>query len=166
MTATVLDLTAFRARRAEKGAAREAAKADGIAKAQPQAHACSLAPLEPIASPAVEEPTASEEEPEPIRWRTSARGNPWAEVGDLHIVVFPDRGDPDQWLVRVQRGERPGRYVKHVWPAAEAAKEAVERALRCPGRFELDLIERGNLPTATPVLAIPKLSTLPLCKPR
>src|SRR5262249_17423704 len=111
-------------------AAREAAKADAIAKAQPQARACSLAPLERVAlpEPFVEEPIATE--PEPIVWRTSARGNPWTLVGDLHIVVFPDRGDTEQWLVRVQRDEGRGRYIKHVWPSAEAAQEAIERALR------------------------------------
>jgi hypothetical protein len=70
------------------------------------------------------------DEPEPMVWRTSARGNPWTLIGDLHIVVFPDRGDDTQWLVRVQRGERRGRYIKHVWPSAEAAQEAIERALR------------------------------------
>ena len=47
----------------------------------------------------------------------------------MRIVIFPDRGDTDQCLVRVQRGERPGHYLKHVWPSAEAAQEAVERAV-------------------------------------
>jgi hypothetical protein len=89
--------------------------------------------LEPVPTPEpfVEEPADVEpEEPEPIRWRTSSRGNPWSTVNDLHIVVFPDRGDDAQWLVRVQHGEGRGRYLKHVWPSAEAAQEAIERALR------------------------------------
>jgi len=133
MTAVVVDLAAARAHRAEQAAGREAAKADAIAKAHPQARACSLASLEqvPPPEPFIEEPLDAEpEEPEPIRWRTSTRGNPWAVVGDLHIVVFPDRGNPDQWLVRVQRGEGRGRYVKHLWPSAEAAQQSIERVLK------------------------------------
>ena len=65
MTATVIDLAAARARRAEEAAAREAAKAAAIAKAQPQARACSLAPLEPVGQPAafVEKPADVESEP-------------------------------------------------------------------------------------------------------
>jgi len=66
---------------------------------------------------------------EEIVWRTSARGNPWTMVGDLHIVVFPDGGDDTQWLVRVQRGAGRGRYVKHVWPSAEEAKRSIEQVL-------------------------------------
>jgi hypothetical protein len=130
MTATILDLTAFRARRAEQATAREAAKADAIARAQPQALACSLALLEPVASSEPVIVPRATAEPEPIRWRTSARGNPWAMVGDLHVVIFPDRGDTDQWCVRIQRGDGRGRYLKHVWPSAEDAQQAVERALQ------------------------------------
>src|SRR5262245_12251479 len=106
MTAQVIDLAAARAHRVEQAAVREAAKADAIAKAQPQARACSLASLEPLPEPCGEEPRdARPKEPEPIKWRVSAAGNPWAMVGDLHIFIFPDRGDTAQWLVRVQRGE-------------------------------------------------------------
>jgi hypothetical protein len=144
MTADVIDLSAFRSRRSEQAAAREAAKADAIAKAQPQARACSLAPLEPTGyeepieirpfSPPKPEP----EEPEPIKWRTSAAGNPWAQVGDLHIVVFPDRGDDTRWLVRMQRGQGAGRYVKDVFPSAEAAKTVMEYRLgRVPSEKEI-----------------------------
>jgi hypothetical protein len=136
MTAIVLDLTAFRARRAAEVAARAAAKADAIARAQPQARACSLAPLEPVSQPEetidaesdVTKPPPLDEEPEPIVWRTSARGNPWTQIGDLHIVVFADRGDDTQWLIRVQRGDGRGRYLRGVWSSAEAAQQAVERA--------------------------------------
>jgi hypothetical protein len=27
-------------------------------------------------------------EPAPIKWSESARGNLWARIGDLHIVIF------------------------------------------------------------------------------
>ena len=132
MTATILDLAAFRARRAEKAAAREAAFADCVAKAQPQAIASSLAPLEPVGLPepdagppsAVEPAAVEPDEPEPIRWRTSARGNPWTTVGEMHIVIFPNPDDPDRWCARVQHGTKRGRYLQHVWPSAEDAQEA------------------------------------------
>jgi hypothetical protein len=49
MTADVIDLATVRARRFARAAERATAKAATIAKAQPQARACSLAPLEPVA---------------------------------------------------------------------------------------------------------------------
>ena len=125
---------AFRTRRAEQAAAREAAKADAMARAQPQALACSFPVLEPVGAPEpfVEEPIAAKPvEPEPIKWRTSARGNPWAMVGDLHIVIFPDNND--QWCARVQRGEGRGRYLTHTWASAEEAQAAIERAIALRG---------------------------------
>ena len=61
MTTNVIDLAAVRSRRAEQAAAREAVKADAIAKAQPQARACSHAPLEPVGLMETSEPVAPDE---------------------------------------------------------------------------------------------------------
>jgi hypothetical protein len=82
MTAEIIDLTAFRSRRAEQAAAREAAKAEAIAKAQPQARACSLAPLEPVG--------ATEPEPEipPLGWAALFHNWMNCEMHDALIVRY------------------------------------------------------------------------------
>jgi hypothetical protein len=127
MTADVINLAAFRARRAEKAAAREAAFAECIAKAQPQAVASSRAPLEPVgAEPFVEPPAAEPEEPEPLVWRTSSRGNFWTRIGRAHIVIFPSRLAERQWCLRLEYDGRGARFLKQTWPSAEEGQRWVE----------------------------------------
>jgi hypothetical protein len=126
MTPQVIDLAAARTRRAEEAAARGAAKAAAIAKAQPQARACSLAPLEPVGQPAAFVEKPADVESEPIRWKISARGNPWTRIGRAHIVIFPSRQTEGEWCVRVAYDDHAGRFLKRTWPSAEDTKQWVE----------------------------------------
>jgi hypothetical protein len=88
MTATVIDLAAARARRAEEAAAREAAKAAAIAKAQPQPEPARSNRWGSLRRSSKSLPTWS---PSRSKWRVSARGNPWTRIGPAHIVVFASR---------------------------------------------------------------------------
>jgi hypothetical protein len=132
MTTNVIDLAAVRSRRAEQAAAREAVKADAIAKAQPQARACSHAPLEPVGLmeapvPVPELTELRDEEPlEEIGWRSSAHGNPWTRIGRAHIVIFPSRRGEGGRCLRLQYDNPSGRFLKRTWPSAEEAKAWVE----------------------------------------
>jgi hypothetical protein len=75
-------------------------------RAQPQARASSLAPLEPVVPQPVVEPPADPEPEEPERSNGGlARARqPLGHGRRPAYRDLSDRGDTDQWHVRVQRG--------------------------------------------------------------
>jgi hypothetical protein len=67
--------------------------------------------------------------PEPIEWRKSARGNLWACVDGMHIVIWRSTRNKREWSARITRGKF-GSFQPIVGGSQKAAAAWAERVMR------------------------------------